>query len=419
MQERTKVFISYSHQDQEWLNRLSIHLRPLERDHGIEFWDDRKIAAGLKWREEIEKAIGSAKVAVLLISASFLASDFIAKDELPPLLDAAEKEGATILPVIISASRFSKTGNLCQFQAVNDPRTPLCDLPWGEQEAVLEKVSEAIEAALQRSPNSQTLLLEKDSRKETLPRLAQDHSTARKHTPRGFSKRSPFVWIIGAVVILPVLAWLIYYANTSANIKAESKAGLSRETTRVYFDYITLAPMDKPTHNTNCLVTHHVALRFEVPEGQKAVYRGRVKSRDGTALDSNPSFELLNTTEWNGNPSLLEFSIEEKPVGSSTLDIEAVAYSDTMVTIDGAKVASHFPYFTEYAVVTFDYSRMKFTDPLRNLRARLEFRGPRGEFQTENLTPIPHLGIEDKTITVMHRNLPADSNIVLRWGDQQ
>lgn len=148
---RTKVFISYSHKDAKWLERLRVHLRPLEREHRIEIWDDTRIEPGTKWREEIEEALATSKVAVLLVSADFLASDFIATDELPRLLSAAEKEGAVILPLILSPSRFLRTTGIAQFQAVNDPSKPLISLTRGGQEAVLVKVSEAIEAALNRA----------------------------------------------------------------------------------------------------------------------------------------------------------------------------------------------------------------------------------------------------------------------------
>lgn len=150
--KRTKVFISYSHQDAEWLRRLRVHLKPLERDHRIDIWDDTRIRPGSKWREEIRQALTATKVAVLLVSADFLASDFIATDELPPLLSAAEDEGAVILPVILSPSRFLKTPSLAQFQAVNNPSRPLIGMTKDEQEAVLVNVSEAIEASLTYSP---------------------------------------------------------------------------------------------------------------------------------------------------------------------------------------------------------------------------------------------------------------------------
>lgn len=144
---RTKVFISYSHKDAVWLERLQVHLKPLEREGLIDRWDDTGIRAGAKWHEEIEKALSSAKVAVLLISADFLASDFIAEKELPPLLEAAKEGGALILPIIVSPSRFLKT-NLAQFQAVNSPHKPLIKLSPGEQEQKLVEVGEAIEDAL-------------------------------------------------------------------------------------------------------------------------------------------------------------------------------------------------------------------------------------------------------------------------------
>ena len=118
---RTKVFISYSHNDREWLDRLQVHVKPLVRE-GLEIWDDTRIMPGARWNDEIQSALDAAKVAVLLVSADFLASDYIADTELSALLAAAEHEGAVILPVIISSSWFSKTQVLDERdqQAVRD-----------------------------------------------------------------------------------------------------------------------------------------------------------------------------------------------------------------------------------------------------------------------------------------------------------
>jgi acyl carrier protein len=147
-----KVFISYSHRDSEWLDRLRVHLRPLEREYGIDFWDDTRIAAGSRWKKEIANALETSKIAVLLVSADFLASEFVASDELPPLLTAAAQKDTIILPLILSPSRFLRTKSLSQFQAINDPMRPLINLTRGEQEEVLDRVAQRIETLLADVP---------------------------------------------------------------------------------------------------------------------------------------------------------------------------------------------------------------------------------------------------------------------------
>ena len=141
---RLSVFVSYCHKDQRWLQRLKVHLRPLEREYDIDIWNDTRLTPGSRWREEIKMAVDKANVAILIVSADFLGSEFIHTDELPPLLRAAEEEGALILPIIVGHSLFLRTPELCRFQAVNDPSTPLVSAPEGEQEATFVRVAESV-----------------------------------------------------------------------------------------------------------------------------------------------------------------------------------------------------------------------------------------------------------------------------------
>jgi len=109
-----------------------------------------KVLPGAIWREEINKALLCAKVAILLVSADFLASKFIAENELPPLLAAARIDGAIILPVILSPCRFTDT-ELSQFQAVNSPSKPIISMSLNDKERIWDKVAETVKDAMNPS----------------------------------------------------------------------------------------------------------------------------------------------------------------------------------------------------------------------------------------------------------------------------
>ena len=146
-----KILISYSHNDKLWLQKLQMMLKPLVRKEMISVWDDTKIRAGTKWKEEIKRALAAAKVAVLIVSPDFLGSDFIAENELPPLLEAAKKEGLVILWVYVSSCLYDET-EIGDYQAAHDISKPLDSLPPAEQGAVLTHVCKQIKAAAKPSP---------------------------------------------------------------------------------------------------------------------------------------------------------------------------------------------------------------------------------------------------------------------------
>lgn len=149
--KKPKAFISYSHVNRAYLDRLLVHLKPLERKGLIDVWQDTKIKSGDKWREKIDKALSEANIAILLISADFMASDFIVDNELPPLLSQAEVKGTKIVPVILSHCRFSREPNLNRFQAVNAPSEPLSIMSDDEKESIYDKLAKDIEFAVEKS----------------------------------------------------------------------------------------------------------------------------------------------------------------------------------------------------------------------------------------------------------------------------
>lgn len=122
---KPSVFISYSHKDEEWKDKLVTHLSVLQEQGLLHIWEDRRIAVGDDWLPEIQKAIQSAHVAILMISANFLTSKFILGKEVPELLKRREKHNLRIMPLIVKPCAWNTVDWLKRIQARPKDGKPL------------------------------------------------------------------------------------------------------------------------------------------------------------------------------------------------------------------------------------------------------------------------------------------------------
>jgi hypothetical protein len=129
------IFVSYSHADEKWRKEFETISKPLSRMEGIKFWSDRNLRAG-EWEAQIRGKIKDAVAAVLLVSANFLASDFIAEKELPALMQAYEQHRLMIFWMLLEPCDYKRFTEITRFQAVTtgnlEPLSKLRDWQWKE-----------------------------------------------------------------------------------------------------------------------------------------------------------------------------------------------------------------------------------------------------------------------------------------------
>jgi pimeloyl-ACP methyl ester carboxylesterase len=143
-----RIFVSYSHRDSEWLDELKTMLNPFLTDPDeLELWTDAKIREGSMWLDEIRKALATCRVAVLLVSSEFLASEFIRKEELPEIVRAVDQGQVHLVWLYLSPALYEVTV-LRQYQAAHDVGRPLESLEKVEQRQVLKDVAFKIKAAV-------------------------------------------------------------------------------------------------------------------------------------------------------------------------------------------------------------------------------------------------------------------------------
>jgi hypothetical protein len=96
------AFISYSHDDHALFEEFRKHLNVVSLAFpSVAFQADSDNHGGQLWRDEILRMIGRSDLFILLVTPSFLASEFIVGTELPAMRDRFQQTGALRLPVVL------------------------------------------------------------------------------------------------------------------------------------------------------------------------------------------------------------------------------------------------------------------------------------------------------------------------------
>lgn len=120
----------------------------------MDIWDDSRIRAGDRWEDAVQEALRRADVALLLVSADYLASDFTSNVEVPALLERRQNEGLRVIPLIVRPCLWHEIPWLRSIQFWPRDAKPLATLRGEEIDRVLVGLAEQVAAAVDRVPPS-------------------------------------------------------------------------------------------------------------------------------------------------------------------------------------------------------------------------------------------------------------------------
>ncbi|MBL8330507.1 MAG: toll/interleukin-1 receptor domain-containing protein [Rubrivivax sp.] len=115
---RAGLFVSYSHKDTDWMERVVGAIRALPQHCLPELWiDEQEIDTGDDWLQKIKDGMQRATGVVFCVSNDFLASAFIRNKELPTLLAAHQsRQGFKVFPIQVRYSVLTEWEALTALQ---------------------------------------------------------------------------------------------------------------------------------------------------------------------------------------------------------------------------------------------------------------------------------------------------------------
>ncbi|REC94975.1 toll/interleukin-1 receptor domain-containing protein [Kushneria indalinina] len=148
-----RVFMSYSHIDEELRDQLEVQLAMLKRQGLVDVWHDRRLLPGdhLDWT--INKELNQADIILLLVSPNFLASDYCYKIEKARALERHREGSARLISVILRPCDWPHT-ELQEFLVTPKDGKPVTQ--WADRDEAFLNVAQAIRRAIEELGQAKT-----------------------------------------------------------------------------------------------------------------------------------------------------------------------------------------------------------------------------------------------------------------------
>jgi hypothetical protein len=135
-----EAFVSYAREDER-------QLAGLQRDGLVSLWNDALILPGTNFGDEIMAHLESAEVIILLVSADFIASEFIWDVELPAAMARQQAGEAVVVPIIVRPCLWTDS-ELGSLEALPSGGTPVTS--WDDTDAAWLDVAMGLKRLLHR-----------------------------------------------------------------------------------------------------------------------------------------------------------------------------------------------------------------------------------------------------------------------------
>lgn len=119
-----KLFISYCHLDENYVDEFRKHIAPLKNNGSIKDWYDRKITAGGDFQRAIDNNLEDADIICLFISANFLNSP-ACMEEKKQALHFRDSKGIIVVPIILSRCGWKDDDTLAALLALPTDGEPV------------------------------------------------------------------------------------------------------------------------------------------------------------------------------------------------------------------------------------------------------------------------------------------------------